>query len=149
MTLAVRALAPSDRSAWTRLWQDYLRGAGTVLSDAHIARHFTRLTDPAEARFAGFVAADTGGRLVGLAHCIWHGDGWTDAEVCCLQDLFTAEGQRGRGVARALISAVYDDAAARGAADVYWMTKPTNAAARRLYDQVGRQTPYIKYERAG
>ncbi|MCR9086108.1 MAG: GNAT family N-acetyltransferase [Rhodobacteraceae bacterium] len=149
MTLTVRALAPSDRSAWTGLWRDYLRGAGTTLSDAHYTVHFNRLTDPADTRFSGFVATDADGGLVGLAHCIWHGDGWTDAEVCCLQDLFTAENQRGHGVAHALIAAVYDDADARGAADVYWMTRTTNAAARRLYDQVGRQTPYIKYERAG
>lgn len=149
MSVAVRALAPSDRDAWAGLWRDYLSCAETTLADAHFARQFARLTDPQDTRFTGFVAKDATGRLVGLAHCIWHGHGWTEAEVCCLQDLYTAPDQRGRGVGQALIAAVYAHADALGAADVYWMTKVRNAEARQLYNQVGRLTPFVKYERAG
>ena len=31
--------------------------------------------------------------------------------------------------------------------NVYWLTQEFNATARRLYDRVGRATPFIKYRR--
>ena len=54
---------------------------------------------------------------------------------------------RGTGVGRALIEAVYAAADAEGAPNVYWTTQHFNEVGRRLYDRVGRRTPFIKYER--
>lgn len=149
MTIAVRALAPPDREAWAGLWRAYLLCADTTLPDAQFSRQFARLTDPDDTRFTGFLAENGTRTPVGLAHCIWHGHGWTEAEVCCLQDLFTIPDARGHGVGRALIAAVFAHADERGADQVYWMTKAGNAAARQLYDRLGHLTPFIKYERAG
>jgi ribosomal protein S18 acetylase RimI-like enzyme len=50
-------------------------------------------------------------------------------------------------VGRALIKAVYAAADARGADQVYWLTRSDNATARRLYDQVASATEFIKYRR--
>lgn len=54
---------------------------------------------------------------------------------------------RGTGAAAALIDAVYASADKAGAADVYWLTQNFNAAGRKLYDQKGRLTPFVRYHR--
>lgn len=59
----------------------------------------------------------------------------TAADVCYLQDLFTAPHARGKGVARALIAEVTEWARAQTCSRVYWSTQQTNATARRLCDQ--------------
>ena len=69
----------------------------------------------------------------------------TSADVCYLQDLFTAPEVRGRGVARALIAAVEEWARVRGCSRVYWHTHETNATARRLYDAVAENRGFIQY----
>ena len=66
-------------------------------------------------------------------------------DVCYLQDLFTAPEARGKGVARALIAAVEEEARRRGCDRVYWHTKETNHTARRLYDQVAENRGFIQY----
>lgn len=55
---------------------------------------------------------------------------------------------RGAGVGRALIEAVYAAADAHHAGSVYWLTQEFNHTARKLYDRIGVQTPFIKYQRA-
>ena len=54
---------------------------------------------------------------------------------------------RGTGAGRALIEAVYAEADAAGTPNVYWLTQEFNVIARRLYDRVGRATPFVKYVR--
>ena len=67
--------------------------------------------------------------------------------MCYLQDLFTAKAARGRGVARALIEAVYARADAAGAPTVYWLTAEDNYPGRMLYDRVAVRSPFIRYNR--
>lgn len=83
-------------------------------------------------------------RLVGIAHFLVHAS-TTSLDVCYLQDLFTASDARGQGVGRALIGAVADWARDRGCARLYWSTQDSNAAARRLYDQVAENDGFILY----
>jgi ribosomal protein S18 acetylase RimI-like enzyme len=80
-------------------------------------------------------------------HYLFHPVTWAAGPRCYLEDLFTAAEARGRGVGKALIEAVYKAADERGADQVYWLTRETNATARRLYDQVARATDFIKYRR--
>ena len=49
------------------------------------------------------------------------------------------------GVGRALIGAVAAAAKEAGAANVFWNTHETNAAARRLYDGLAERTGFIQY----
>lgn len=146
MKLTIRPLAAQDRPAWDRLWREYLAFYKSELPAAQFDLQFARLIDPATPDMRGVVAVENGA-LAGLAHVIWHSHGWHAAPVCYLQDLYTAPEYRRRGVAEALIRAVYEAADADGAADVYWLTQSFNDTARRLYDRVGRQTPFIKYAR--
>ncbi|GKT23178.1 hypothetical protein AVHM3334_10795 [Acidovorax sp. SUPP3334] len=46
---------------------------------------------------------------------------------------------------RQLIEGVYSAARAAGVRRVYWQTHETNAAARRLYDQVARHAGFLIY----
>jgi len=66
---------------------------------------------------------------------------------CYLQDLFTDEKTRGKGVGRALIAAVYERAKIAGGTRVYWLTHETNTTARKLYDQVAEDTGFIVYRK--
>jgi ribosomal protein S18 acetylase RimI-like enzyme len=58
-----------------------------------------------------------------------------------------APAARQAGVGRALIEGVYRAADASAADCVYWLTAESNAAARRLYDKIGKLTPFIEYRR--
>lgn len=66
---------------------------------------------------------------------------------CYLQDLFTLEAHRGKGVARGLIEAVYAAAKQTGTTRVYWHTHETNRTAQKLYDKVAQRSGFIVYRK--
>lgn len=145
-TIIIRPLEAGDRAAWGVLWQGYLTFYDTVLDDAVYDATFARLIDPEEAAMHARLAIRAG-RPVGLVHYIFHRHCWRVEDVTYLQDLYAEPAARGTGVGRALIEAVYAEADAAGAPYVYWTTQDFNANARLLYDRIGRQTPFIKYQR--
>ncbi|SDY28202.1 GNAT family N-acetyltransferase [Citreimonas salinaria] len=144
--LGIRPLTPEDAAAWRVLWTDYLAFYETRLDESVKDATFARLLDPAEPAMNALLA-ELDGKPVGLVHYIFHRHCWRIEDVCYLQDLFTAPEARGRGVARALIEAVYARADANGTPQVYWTTQEFNHTARALYDKVARLTPFIKYQR--
>ena len=93
------------------------------------------------------LVAEEGGQLVGLAHYLFHRSTTAIGDSCYLQDLFTVPAARGRGIAQALIGAVYERATHAGAARVYWQTHETNATAQRLYDRVAERSGFIVYRK--
>ncbi|WP_108659155.1 GNAT family N-acetyltransferase [Acuticoccus kandeliae] len=144
--LTIRRLVPDDEPQWQDLWRGYLTFYKTTLPPEIYATTFARLLSDDEAGPRGFVA-ESEGALVGLVHYFFHPHCWRIEKVCYLQDLFAAEAARGKGVGRALIEAVYKAADEAGSPSVYWMTQDFNATARKLYDQIGTLTPFIKYQR--
>lgn len=146
-TIHVRDLAFADRSDWARLWQGYLNFYQTKLPVSVYDSYFSRLMGNDPRDYSGLIA-EMDGAPVGLAHFLFHRHGWKIENVCYLQDLYADPGTRGKGVGRALIEAVYARADAADAPSVYWLTQDFNTDARKLYDRVGRLTPFIKYERA-
>lgn len=145
-TLILRSIDPADRPVWGALWRGYLDFYETTLPGAVYDVTFARLTSPDHPDQTGLIAVQDG-RAVGLVHTIYHAHNWRLEQVCYLQDLYTAPEARGRGVARALIEAVYARADAAGCPSVYWMTQEGNTQARKLYDRIGTLTPFIKYSR--
>jgi GNAT superfamily N-acetyltransferase len=91
------------------------------------------------------LVAELDGALVGLAHYLFHRSMILVEPTCYMQDLFTSQAARGRGVGRALIEAVYQQAGAAGATQVYWHTHAGNVTARRLYDEVATDTGFVVY----
>lgn len=144
--VAVRPLRREDEPAWRRLWRNYLAFYETELSEAGYATSFARLIDPAVEDYHGLLAVQ-GDEPIGLAHYICHRHGWRIEDVCYLQDLYVSSQHRGSGAGRALMEAVFAAADAAGRRDVCWMTQNFNAEARRLYDRIGVETPFIKYRR--
>jgi len=144
--IAVRPLRHEDEPAWRGLWRDYLAFYETELPEAIYVTSFARLIDPAVADYHGLLAL-VGEEPVGLVHYIFHRHGWRIEDVCYLQDLYVSAQHRGSGAGRALMEAVFAAADAAGRSDVYWMTQSFNTEARRLYDRIGVETPFVKYRR--
>ncbi len=144
--LEIRPLTAADRPEWARLWTGYLDYYETKLPPEVYNSTFARLLGDDPQDFNGLLAV-LDGKPVGLTHYLFHRHGWKIENTCYLQDLYTAPQARGHGVGRALIEAVYGAADRAGAPSVYWLTQDFNAPARRLYDQVGQLTPFIKYAR--
>jgi GNAT superfamily N-acetyltransferase len=64
-----------------------------------------------------------------------------------LQDLFTNESARGKGVGRALINGVYEGAKLAGSPRVYWQTHETNTTAMKLYDKIAERSGFLVYRK--
>lgn len=144
--ITVRPVRAEDEADWRRLWADYLAFYQTTLPSKVFESTFARLRahDPQE--FHGLVAV-VDNKVVGLAHYLFHRHCWRIENVCYLQDLYADPSVRGTGVGRRLIEAVYAAADAKGAPSVYWSTQTGNHTARKLYDQIGELTDFLKYQR--
>lgn len=145
----VRDVSREDFDRWLVLWEGYNRFYGrhgpTALPEPVTRMTWARFFDAYEPVHA--LVAESGGRLVGLVHYIFHRSTILIGPTCYLQDLFTDEALRGRGVGRALIEAVYERARAAGAGRVYWLTHESNETARRLYDGVAERSGFIVYRK--
>lgn len=147
--VVIRPLQDQDWEQWLPLWHGYnafyRRVGATALADEITGTTWQRFFDADEPVHA--LVAQQGERLVGLAHYLFHRSTTRIGPSCYLNDLFTAEGERGQGVGRALIEAVAERARAGGASSIYWLTHETNATAMRLYDQVAAKSGFIVYRR--
>jgi GNAT superfamily N-acetyltransferase len=141
--IQIRPFNSEDRQAWEPLWQGYLTFYKSTLPAEVTETTWRRLIDPAEPMHGLVAILD--GRIVGIVHYLYHRSTWTTGDYCYLQDLFTSEEARGRGVGRGLIAAVYDRAKADGASRVYWLTHETNTEAQALYDKVASRSGFIQY----
>lgn len=155
--LIIRDVGRGDFEQWRRLWDGYTIFYERTPSDEVTRVLWARLFDanePVHALVAerpgsqgGSPLAGLGGRLVGLAHYLFHRSTSMVPLNCYLQDLFTAESERGQGAGRALIEAVYARAKDAGSTRVYWHTHETNLAAQALYDKVAARSGFIVYRK--
>ncbi len=143
----VRLTQRNDFNHWRPLWDGYNafygRTGETALAESITLTTWERFFNPIEPVFALVAVRD--GVLVGIAHYLFHRSTTRVEPVCYMQDLFTAPQQRGQGVGKALILAVYEQAKLAGASRVYWQTQVSNEAGRALYDQVARHLGFIVY----
>lgn len=145
-SLTIRPIERADRPEWGRLWQGYLTFYKTELSEEIYDLAFERMLSGEVGEFSGLLAL-IDGKAVGLVHYLYHRHGWRREKVCYLQDLYADPDVRGKGIGAALINAVYSAADEVGCPWVYWLTQDDNVTARKLYDQIGVQTPFLKYQR--
>ncbi len=149
-TLQIREVARADFARWKPLWDGYNafygRAGDTALPDAVTSTTWSRFFDGYEPMHA--LVAEQAGRLLGLVHFLFHRTTIAMGPTCYLQDLFTLEAARGKGVGRALIEEVYRRAADAGAARVYWLTHETNETAMKLYDKVADKSGFVVYRKA-
>lgn len=145
--LTIRIAQRDGFPGWKAQWDGYDAFYGRIGPTA-LPADVTRMTrsrffDACEPMHA-LVAEDSGG-LLGLAHFLFHRRTIQIAPACCLQDPFTLEQARGRGVGPAPIGAVRARAIAAGSPRVHWQTDETNQAAMRLYDKMAGRSGFVVY----
>ncbi|MGY4517206.1 GNAT family N-acetyltransferase [Lysobacter sp. HA18] len=140
--VVIAPFTADDRDDWQRLAEGYKAFYATPTTPAEYDAAWARLLEDNAVHGLG---AKLDGRLVGIVHYLFHPTVWAE-RTCYLQDLFTDEAARGRGVARALIQAVADDAGSRDATRLYWLTQAHNTTARALYDRIAEHRGFIRYE---
>jgi GNAT superfamily N-acetyltransferase len=145
----IRAIVKEDFPAWKPLWDGYNafygRAGETALPSDVTQMTWSRFFDAYEPMHA--MVAESSDKLLGLVHFLFHRSTIQIAPICYLQDLFTVEDARGKGIGRALINAVYQYAAVAGSPRVYWQTHETNGVARQLYDKVAERSGFIVYRK--
>ncbi|MEU8104890.1 GNAT family N-acetyltransferase [Nonomuraea muscovyensis] len=142
--ITIGGLLPSDRDAWEGLFRAYIAFYQRVEPDTMYERAWEEFGKDTRLHALG---ARQDGRLVGIAHFLTHpSTSAPDADMCYLQDLFTAPDARGGGVGRALIEAVAGWARERGCGRLYWHTHESNATARGLYDRVAENRGFLHYQ---
>ena len=145
--ITIRPVQASDYAGWRPLWDGYNafygRSGATALAEDITAATWARFFDAAEPMEA--LVAESAGRLVGLVHCIYHRSTNRLQPVCYLQDLFTDDSLRGKGIGLRLIEAVYERAAQAGSTRVYWQTHEGNTTARTLYDKLAKHGGFLVY----
>jgi len=147
--VTIRFVTRDDYPQWLPLWDGYNafyeRSGPTALAPEITAMTWERFFDAYEPVHA--LVADAGGRLLGLTHYLFHRSTTAIAPTCYLQDLFTSEAARGKGVGRALINGVYTQARLVGSPRVYWQTHETNHTAMQLYDKVADRPGFVIYRK--
>lgn len=143
--IVIRPVGADERADWEPLWNGYLTFYEATLASGTTDVTWARLHDPSEPMFV--LGAYAKGRLVGIAHYLYHRSCWTVGDYCYLQDLFVAPDMRGGGVGRKLIVAVEQAARAAGASRVHWLTREENATARALYDKLAERSGFIQYRK--
>ncbi|MCG5483884.1 MAG: GNAT family N-acetyltransferase [Sinorhizobium meliloti] len=147
--LAIRPVTRLDYEQWLPLWNGYNafygRAGETALPPDITQMTWSRFFDAYEPMHA--MVAESEGRLIGLTHYIFHRSTTSIQPNCYLQDLFTDEAGRGKGVGRALINGVYEAAKRAGSPRVYWLTHETNHMAMQLYDKVAEKSGFVMYRK--
>jgi GNAT superfamily N-acetyltransferase len=147
--IIIRPVARSDYDQWLVLWDGYnafYGRLGATALDPEITKvTWRRFFDSYEPVHA--LVADRAGELLGLTHYLFHRSTTAVAPNCYLSDLFTNQAARGKGVGRALISGVYEQAKLAGSPRVYWQTHQTNQTAMQLYDKVAEHSGFVVYRK--
>jgi GNAT superfamily N-acetyltransferase len=145
--LSVRFVVREDYEQWLPLWDGYNafygRSGATALSPEITRMTWARFFDAYEPVHG--LVAESDGQLLGLTHYLFHRSTTAIEPVCYLQDLFTGNAARGRGIGRALINRVYEQARLAGSSRVYWQTHQTNLTAMQLYDKVAERSGFVVY----
>jgi GNAT superfamily N-acetyltransferase len=147
--LTIRLVARQDYDQWLPLWDGYNafygRSGATALAPEITRMTWVRFFDAYEPVHG--LVAESGGQLLGLTHYLFHRSTTAIEPVCYLRDLFTVEAARGKGVGRALINGVYEQARLAGSRRVYWQTHETNRTAQQLYNKVAEHSGFVVYHK--
>lgn len=141
----IRPIARDDKAQWLPLWKGYQAFYKVAIADDVTDLTWERFFD--ELVPVNAFVAEENGTILGFVHYIFHYSAWTKGPYVYLQDLFTSEAARGKGVGTKLIEAVYAASEKAGAARVYWLTHETNATAISLYEKVADRSGFIQFRK--
>jgi GNAT superfamily N-acetyltransferase len=147
--IVARPVTEQDYEQWLPLWDGYNSFYGrselTALDPRITKTTWSRFFDAYEPVHG--LVAEQDGKLLGLAHYLLHRSTTSLQPSFYLQDLFTIEASRGKGVGRTLIEAVYETARHSGSPRVYWQTHETNLHAMKLYDKIAERSGFVVYRK--
>ena len=143
MSITVRQIKEADKSSWLELFHSYLKFYDAYPNEMDTDLLWHRLTS-SEPQIQGLVA-ESHGTVVGIAHFHYQLSTWSDTFYCYLEDLYVDEGERGNGIATALMGKVGELAKKQGCSELYWITKESNTTARKLYDKVANLSDFVRY----
>ena len=145
----IRRVLSGDFTEWKVLWEGYNsfygREGETALPIEIVEMTWSRFFDSYEPIHA--MVAVNSNKMVGLVHYLFHRSTINIEPVCYIQDLFTTESARGKGVGHALIDRASEHARSEGAKRIYWQTHETNTVAIRLYERVIKKSGFIVYSK--
>ena len=147
MSVRVRPLESRDKPVWLVLFKGYIEFYQATVPEDVIETLWQRLMRGLEGFHSALVAVDDADSPIGFAHILLHRSTWSNGHYCYLEDLFVDPAQRGKGVGRALINGVYDQAKLAGSSRVYWQTHETNHTAMQLYDKVAERSGFVVYRK--
>lgn len=145
-TVKVRPVAASDREAWGALYRGYRDFYQKPHDDTVFETVWGWLMDPDHETRCLIATVD--GVPVGLGHFRTFARPIDGGRGLYLDDLFTSPGVRGSGAGSAILARLAEIARDEGASLVRWITAADNETARRLYDRVAKQTPWVTYDLA-
>jgi GNAT superfamily N-acetyltransferase len=117
----IRALAAFEREPDAVVATEAMLAKALFVENAHVRAHL----------------AERDGRAVGLALWFLNFSTWTGRSGLYLEDLFVDPSERRSGVARALLSALAQEALARGCMRMDWAVLDWNEEAMRFYERIG------------
>ncbi|KAB2912137.1 MAG: GNAT family N-acetyltransferase [Hyphomicrobiaceae bacterium] len=147
MSVRVRRLQARDKDRWRLLFNGYIAFYKATVAEDVIELTWQRLMAEEPGFHICLVAVDDTDTAIGLAHVLFHRSTWSATWYCYLEDLFVDPQLRNKGVGRALIEAVYEEADRRRCTRTYWATQEFNATARGLYDTLAAKSPFVQYRR--
>ena len=155
--IGIRPAGPGDTAALGRL--------GALLVAVHHGFDADRFVAPGPGTERGYgrflasqlnrtdaivlVAEDHGGEVLGYAYAALEGADWMALRgpAGVIHDIIVEPGRRREGVASALLHAMFEALAARGAPRVLLSTATKNAAAQRLFAAAGFRSTMIEMTR--
>lgn len=143
---AVRAAEAKDRDAFLAMWREFVALAPDEPGNHAMGElNWHRIMDPGSG-LRCLIACSPEGVPVGFTLYLTFPFTWSRGDACYLQDIFVDAGQRGKGVAQAMIAELRVIGEAAGWYKIFWMTQPDNHAAQRLYEKVARRMDYLRYD---
>lgn len=142
----IRPITKEDFEEWLPLWEMYNSFYKRNVSHQTNEETWKRFLDPQEPMFALVFEKDR--KILGFTHYLFHRHTAMIHNACYLQDLFTLEAARGKGIGRKLIEEVSIRAKEAGSSNIYWMTHENNEVARKLYDKVAKNSGFIVYHKS-
>ena len=121
--------------------------AGEARDDGHNRAFLTRFLAPSDDGLLLLARDEATSEPLGFANLYWTFSSVGAEEHALLNDLFVADGARGRNVGHALIEAAARAGAERGCRRMSWQTALDNRRAQRLYDRFeAERTVWFEYE---
>lgn len=130
---AIRSAGPDDLPELLRLFRGFMDYLGDPSPpEPELAGAILPMFQDETA--ALFLGGRAGEPPAAYAHVRTYYSVWMAAPECFLEDLFVSEAERGRGLGRAMLEAIFAWARERGCRRVRLDTNEENAAGRHLYE---------------